>query len=68
MVCRMEVKDGLCLTYIKDGVMYPVGISKEQDTILQNIIPSMLGKLYVYTDKPIGDVINYMEKTNEKTD
>lgn len=62
------MKDGLCLTYIKNGVMYQCGLSKDQDVILQNVVPRLMenegGKIYVYTDKPIGDVINYNKETH----
>ena len=53
------MKDGLVLMYLKDGVIYPCGISKEQNEILQNIVTGMLGKIYVYKDKPVGEAENY---------
>lgn len=56
------MKDGFCLTYIKNGIMYPVAISKEQLKTLQVIVPSTVfadDRIQVIVDKPIGEVVNY---------
>jgi len=56
------MNDGIVLTYIKDNILYPVGITKEQNDMIQIIVPHILGKVTVIKDKPLGEAINYTEE------
>ncbi|WP_180228237.1 hypothetical protein [Bacillus thuringiensis] len=54
------MKDGVVLMYCKDGVLYPVALTNEQNEMLQ--MTSMLFQpLKVVFDKPQGQAINLME-------
>ncbi|PEA85660.1 hypothetical protein [Bacillus thuringiensis] len=59
------MKDGVVLMYCKDGVLYPVALTNEQNEMLQ--LSSMLFQLLkVIFDKPQGQAINLLEgKQNE---
>lgn len=47
--------DGLALVYVKDGTIYPVGLTQDQlDAIDLMIGVAMQNKLSVFTDKPMG--------------
>lgn len=52
--------DRFNLTYIKDGIIYPVALTAEQDSILKNVVPSLVannGKIRIIKDKPLGEAI-----------
>lgn len=51
-----EIKDGLVLMYVKDGVMYPVALSKEQDEAFEILQQALPGPIKVVVDLPIGKV------------
>jgi hypothetical protein len=54
--------DGIALMYLKDGIAYPVGLTKEQVEMLDMTISlSIGGKLLVITDEPIGKMCNITE-------
>ncbi|WP_180233155.1 hypothetical protein [Bacillus thuringiensis] len=54
------MKDGVVLMYCKDGVLYPVALTNEQNEMLQ--MSSMLFQpLKVFFDKPQGQAINLLE-------
>jgi len=51
--------DGIILMYVKDGVVYPVGLTKSQLEMLNLAIGIGLnGRLTVFEDKPIGAVVD----------
>ncbi|MBK5474380.1 hypothetical protein JFU54_28765 [Bacillus sp. TH19] len=53
------MKDGVVLMYCKDGVLYPVALTSEQNEMLQ--MSSMLFQpLKVVFDKPQGQAINLL--------
>ncbi|MCW6059747.1 hypothetical protein LAV35_03755 [Clostridium sporogenes] len=54
-------KDGLALVYAKDGIVYPIALNEEQLEIL-NITLGMSLKEIKLINKPIGKVINLIEK------
>ncbi|HDR7711231.1 TPA: hypothetical protein QCX89_003238 [Bacillus cereus] len=54
------MKDGVVLMYCKDGVLYPVALTNEQNEMLQ--LSSMLFQpLKVIFGKPQGQAINLLE-------
>lgn len=54
------MKDGVVLMYCKDGVLYPVALTSEQNEMLQ--LSSMIFQpLKVVFDKPQGQAINLLE-------
>ncbi|WP_198174703.1 hypothetical protein [Bacillus tropicus] len=54
------MKDGVVLMYCKDGVLYPVALTNEQNEMLQ--FSSMLFQsLKVVFDRPQGKAINLTE-------
>ncbi|MED1403831.1 hypothetical protein P4U07_13515 [Bacillus mycoides] len=54
------MKDGVVLMYCKDGALYPVALTNEQNEMLQ--MSSMLFQpLKVVFDKPQGQAINLLE-------
>ncbi|MEB9422715.1 hypothetical protein P4I85_15095 [Bacillus cereus] len=54
------MKDGVILMYCKDGVLYPVALTNEQNEMLQ-MSAMMFQPLKVVFDKPQGQAINLME-------
>ena len=53
------IKDGIVLFYAMDGVLYPVGLTKEQTEALDLTIGlGLKGKLMVVTDKPMGELVD----------
>ncbi|MEB8649336.1 hypothetical protein P4G96_10565 [Bacillus cereus] len=59
------MKDGVVLMYCKDGVLYPVALTNEQNEILQ-FTSQLFSPLKVILDKPQGQAINLLEgKQNE---
>lgn len=55
------MKDGAVLMYCKDGVLYPVALTAEQNEILQ-ITARIFAPLNVVMNKPQGKVINLSSK------
>ncbi|KAB2372778.1 MULTISPECIES: hypothetical protein [unclassified Bacillus (in: firmicutes)] len=56
----METKGRVIRMYCKDGMLYPVALTNEQNEMLQ--MSSMLFQvLKVVFDKPQGQAINLME-------
>jgi len=54
------MKDGFNLMYIKDGIIYPVVLTVEQDNILQNVVPSLVANnenIRVVKDRPLGEAV-----------
>ncbi|EOO23574.1 hypothetical protein IIU_06981 [Bacillus cereus VD133] len=59
------MKDGVVLMYCKDGVLYPVALTNEQNEMLQ-FSAQLFQPLKVVFDKPQGQAINLLEgKQNE---
>lgn len=48
--------DGLALFYVKDGVVYPIAIRKEELELLDMMIASMITQASPIMDVPIGKV------------
>lgn len=46
--------DGLALVYVKDDVIYPVAINKEELELLDIMIPSIIKKIRPITDCSMG--------------
>jgi len=47
--------NGLALVYLKDGILYPVGLTQDQlDALDLTIGIALQNKLSVFTDKPMG--------------
>lgn len=55
---KQEVKDGIALMYIKDGVMYPCALTEEQYTMLTLFVSGVCQPLNVITSKPQGTAVN----------
>jgi hypothetical protein len=59
------MKNGdFAIFYIKEGQLYPVAISDEQNTMLQMMIPATLGNKIQVLDKPQGELVEL--KRNKK--
>lgn len=56
-----NVKDGVVLMYMKDGVLYPVALTNEQNDMLQ-FTAELFSPLKVAMDKPQGKAINFIKK------
>jgi hypothetical protein len=56
-----QMKDGLALMYIIDGVLYPVVLTQEQYDILQ-FTARLFSPLKIVKDQPQGKAINLLEK------
>lgn len=52
--------DGVVLMYCKDGVLYPVALTSDQNEMLQ-FSSMMFQPLKVVFDKPQGQAINLLE-------
>jgi hypothetical protein len=55
-----EMKDGVALMYIKDGILYPVALTQEQYDILQ--FTARLFEPLKIIDKPQGKAVNLLNK------
>ena len=52
------ISDGIVLFYAKDGIIYPIGLSKEQlETLDLTIGLGLKGGIKVMSDKPMGDLL-----------
>ncbi len=54
------MKDSFMLTYIRDGIVYPVALTAKQQKRLQIAIELVAGdkeKISVISDKPMGEAI-----------
>ncbi|AFQ20043.1 hypothetical protein P9149_01950 [Bacillus thuringiensis] len=57
------MKDGVILMYCKDGVLYPVALTNDQNEMLQ-LSSMMFQPLKVVFDKPQGQAVNLIKQTN----
>lgn len=53
--------DGLALFYIKDGTIYPIGLTKDQATML-DISVAVLGTIAVSFKNPIGKAVSLLDE------
>ncbi|HDR6318357.1 TPA: hypothetical protein QCU53_005211 [Bacillus thuringiensis] len=57
------MEDGVVLMYCKDGVLYPVALTNEQNEMLQ-MSAMLFQPLKVIFDKPQGQAINLIKLAN----
>ncbi|WP_180235729.1 hypothetical protein [Bacillus toyonensis] len=57
------MEDGVVLMYCKDGVLYPVALTNEQNEMLQ-MSAMLFQPLKVVFDKPQGQAINLIKLAN----
>jgi len=55
------MKDGVVLMYCKDGVLFPVSLTEEQNNMLQ-MTATLLSPLKVISDRPQGTAVNLTEQ------
>ncbi|WP_169507484.1 hypothetical protein [Paenibacillus harenae] len=55
------MKDGIVLFYNMGGILYPVALTQEQQQILE-MTASLFSPITIVKDKPLGKVINLLEK------
>jgi hypothetical protein len=55
-----DLKDGIVLFYCKDGVLYPVALTEEQQWTLE-MTAKLLSPIKVVFDKPQGQAINLVK-------
>lgn len=60
------MEDGVVLMYIKDGVMYPVGMTDEEMSML-NIVCKMFQPIKVDFKHPQGNAINLRGDKNDNS-
>lgn len=60
-----EVASNFILTYTKDGIAYPVMLSKEQQETFELVMSFIPGTIQV-VNEPIGKVITVAEYKNMK--
>lgn len=53
--------DGLAVFYIKDGNIYPIGLTEEQATMLDVGI-AIVGNIVVDFKNPIGEAVSLLDK------
>lgn len=58
------MKDELALMYIRDGIMYPVALSKKEDRIVQALIKTFKPIKVMYKH-PIGKAVILTEEECE---
>jgi hypothetical protein len=62
-----NIKDGdFVIFFVKEGQLYPVGLSKEEHQILQMMIPASINSPIKVLDKPQGEVLN-LKNIKEET-
>lgn len=49
--------DGLIFMYVRDGVIYPIAVKKENLEMIDLMIPTMIGEIKVVTCKPQGNLV-----------
>lgn len=55
------MKDQAVLMYCKDGILYPVALTEQQQMIFE-MTASLLSPLTVVGDRPLGKVVNLTPK------
>lgn len=58
-------KDGIALTYVKDGIMYPVGLTEKQVEGLEIMLGAILGGELSVIGSPIAKVTDLISKKGE---
>lgn len=54
--------DGIALTYIKDGTMYPMGLNQDEIDLLNLTLPGIMKhKINFIIEEPICDIENIYE-------
>lgn len=48
------MSDGIALFYVKDGIVYPLAVKKDELEMLDIMIPTIIQKAYPMLDHPIG--------------
>ena len=51
------MKNQLILMYVKDNILYPITLNKDQKQVFDIIMHVMPGQMHYIGDKPIGQVI-----------
>jgi hypothetical protein len=59
------MKDAIVLMYMKDGVLYPVAMTEDQNNMLQ-VTARLFSPLKVVFDKPQGKAVNLVVKEESK--
>lgn len=60
------MEDGLVLFYIKDEILYPVVLTKEQKEVFemfQHLVPQPIRVMFKH---PQGEVVNLLDKKGDK--
>jgi hypothetical protein len=58
------MKDGVVLMYMKDGILYPVALTEDQNFTLQ-FTARLFNPLKVVFDEPQGKAVNLVDKKEE---
>ena len=54
--------DGLALMYLKNGTLYPVGLTRDQLEALDLIIGvAIQNKIHIFTEQPMGKAISVLK-------
>lgn len=53
----MVVKDGIVITYVKDGVIYPVALSTSEYRMIESLVAGICNPLKVVFDQPQGTAV-----------
>lgn len=60
-----RMKDQAVLMYVKDGTLYPVALSEEQQYMLQLTV-KLFSPLTIVQDQPQGSAVNLMKTGGNK--
>ncbi|CAH1215139.1 hypothetical protein PAECIP111891_04214 [Paenibacillus allorhizoplanae] len=55
-----KIPDGLALFYIKEGILYPVGMTIEQKQMFDIYMAALPGKISVIGNMPQGEARTYL--------
>lgn len=59
-----DIPDGVYPIYVKDGVKYPIALTREQVERLP-LIERILGNIYIMMDHPMGKAVNLIKREGE---
>lgn len=59
------MKDGFVLTYVKDGILYPIMITESQNRMFQILAQSVVDSKVRLVNRPFGEAVNLLEKDDE---
>ena len=56
------MKDGIYPIYVKDGIVYPIALTKEQYSTFRFTMSICFEKITIIEDRPLGEAVNLVNE------